>query len=104
MAPLAALAAAFVWRMRADKSVAFLLAWIVPVWLLFEAVPTKLPHYVLPVYPAIAILIFMALERGGLVLNRRFSRPVLLLVPGLAFLLVAAGIGICMWLQYSARH
>ncbi len=97
MAPLAALAAAFVWRMRAEKSVAFLLAWIVPVWLLFEAVPTKLPHYVLPVYPAIAILIFMALERGALVLNRGFSRPVLLLVPGLAFVLVAAGIGICIW-------
>jgi 4-amino-4-deoxy-L-arabinose transferase-like glycosyltransferase len=97
MAPLAALAAAFVWRMRAEKSVAFLLAWVLPVWLLFEAVPTKLPHYVLPVYPAIAILIFMALERGALVLNRGFSRPVLLLVPGLAFVLVAAGIGICIW-------
>lgn len=97
MAPLAALAAAFVWRMRAEKSIAFLLAWIVPVWLLFEAVPTKLPHYVLPVYPAIAILIFMALERGALVLNRGFSRPVLLLVPGLSFVLVAAGIGICIW-------
>src|SRR6185295_13579802 len=35
----------------------FLLAWIVPAWILFELVVTKLPHYVLPLYPAIAILI-----------------------------------------------
>ena len=45
---------------------AFLLAWIVPSWLVFEAVPTKLPHYVLPLYPAIAILIAGILEAGAL--------------------------------------
>ena len=31
--------------------------WIVPAWIVFELVMTKLPHYVLPLYPAIAILI-----------------------------------------------
>ncbi|GBQ66754.1 glycosyltransferase [Ameyamaea chiangmaiensis NBRC 103196] len=36
--------------------VRFLLCWIVPHWLVFEAIATKLPHYVLPTYPAIAIL------------------------------------------------
>lgn len=72
-APLALLAAAFVWRERRDDGVAFLLAWIIPFWLILEAVPTKLPHYVLPLYPAIAILIVLALERGGLLL-RRWSR------------------------------
>src|SRR6202023_1745250 len=25
-------------------------------WLMFELVPTKLPHYILPVYPALALL------------------------------------------------
>ena len=35
----------------------FLVAWIVPTWIVFELVTTKLPHYVLPLYPAIAILI-----------------------------------------------
>ena len=34
----------------------FLLAWAGSWWLLVEAVPTKLPHYVLPAYPALAIL------------------------------------------------
>jgi 4-amino-4-deoxy-L-arabinose transferase-like glycosyltransferase len=27
-----------------------------PAWLVFELVPTKLPHYVLPLYPALALL------------------------------------------------
>ena len=34
----------------------FLLAWIVPAWVVFELVGTKLPHYTLPMYPAIALL------------------------------------------------
>ncbi len=33
-----------------------LLAWILPFWLLLEFTPTKLPHYILPVYPALALL------------------------------------------------
>lgn len=33
-----------------------LLLWIVPFWLLLEIVPTKLPNYLLPAYPAIALL------------------------------------------------
>jgi 4-amino-4-deoxy-L-arabinose transferase-like glycosyltransferase len=65
-APLALLAAPFAWRERRDDGVALLLAWIVPFWLILEAVPTKLPHYVLPLYPAIAILIMLAAERSGL--------------------------------------
>jgi 4-amino-4-deoxy-L-arabinose transferase-like glycosyltransferase len=32
----------------------FLIAWIVPFWLLIELIPTKLPHYPLPVFPALA--------------------------------------------------
>jgi hypothetical protein len=36
--------------------VRFLLAWAVPTWLLFEAVQTKLPHYVLPAFPALMLL------------------------------------------------
>lgn len=35
----------------------FLLAWIVPTWLAFELVVTKFPHYVLPVYPALALVV-----------------------------------------------
>ena len=46
-----------VWAARREPGAKFLLAWIVPAWILFELVVTKLPHYVLPLYPAIAILI-----------------------------------------------
>jgi 4-amino-4-deoxy-L-arabinose transferase-like glycosyltransferase len=34
----------------------FLLAMIVPSWLVFEVVGTKLPHYTMPLYPMLAIL------------------------------------------------
>ena len=43
------------WRDRASWQARFLLAWIVPSWIVFEIAATKLPHYVLPLYPAIAI-------------------------------------------------
>ncbi|MDO9439638.1 MAG: glycosyltransferase family 39 protein [Beijerinckiaceae bacterium] len=99
MAPFVALAAPFAWAARKDPKVAFLLAWIVPAWILFEIVPTKLPHYVLPVYPALAILVALAVERGALAMDRKWSRPVLLMVPGLAFLLLVAGIGLAVWGQ-----
>jgi 4-amino-4-deoxy-L-arabinose transferase-like glycosyltransferase len=39
-----------------EPMVRFLLAWAGSWWLICEAVPTKLPHYVLPAYPALAIL------------------------------------------------
>jgi 4-amino-4-deoxy-L-arabinose transferase-like glycosyltransferase len=44
-----------VWRRRQAPAERFLLAWIVPAWVLLELVPTKLPHYALPLYPAIAL-------------------------------------------------
>jgi 4-amino-4-deoxy-L-arabinose transferase-like glycosyltransferase len=56
-AALAAMAVPSIWAARREQGARFLLAWIVPSWILFELVVTKLPHYVLPVYPAIAILI-----------------------------------------------
>jgi 4-amino-4-deoxy-L-arabinose transferase-like glycosyltransferase len=71
-ATLAALATPAVWRARREGAVKFLLAWIVPSWLVFELVMTKLPHYVLPLYPAIAILI------AGVIDARALSRKPLL--------------------------
>jgi 4-amino-4-deoxy-L-arabinose transferase-like glycosyltransferase len=70
-APLAALAAPAVWRDRRDQATRFLLAWLVPSWIVLELVLTKLPHYVLPLYPAAAILIARALEHGALSKDRR---------------------------------
>ena len=44
------------WADRLQPSTRFLLAWAVPIWLMFEAVTTKLPHYSLPAYPALMLL------------------------------------------------
>lgn len=44
------------WKNRSNRSIRFCLAWIVPFWLMFEIIPTKLPHYVLPTFPAISLL------------------------------------------------
>ena len=62
-APLAGMAAPAIWRARREPGAQFLLAWLIPSWIVFEVVLTKLPHYVLPLYPAIAILTVGALER-----------------------------------------
>ena len=44
------------WRRRRRPGERFLLAWLVPTWLVFECLPTKLPNYVLPAFPALALL------------------------------------------------
>src|SRR5690349_1977152 len=62
-AVLAGLAGPAVWRARREPGAQYLLAWLIPSWIVFELVLTKLPHYVLPLYPAIAILAVGALER-----------------------------------------
>ena len=49
-------AAAYAWRERNDPSVRVLVAWAVPFWIVLELVPTKLPHYLLPAFPALALL------------------------------------------------
>jgi 4-amino-4-deoxy-L-arabinose transferase-like glycosyltransferase len=95
---LAALATPAVWAARREPKTKFLLAWLVPSWIVFELVVTKLPHYVLPLYPAIAILI------AGVVDVRALSRRpflvwgtiwwfVLPLVSGLAGIVALAVIG-----------
>lgn len=43
----------------------FLLAWAIPAFLLFELSATKLPHYTMVTYPALALLIGMALVQAG---------------------------------------
>jgi 4-amino-4-deoxy-L-arabinose transferase-like glycosyltransferase len=73
-APLAAVAAPAIWRQRREPALRFLLAWVVPCWIVFELVVTKLPHYVLPLYPAIAILIAWAIEKRALSTNPHLTR------------------------------
>ncbi len=54
----------------ARPKAAFLIAWIVPSWIVFEFVSTKLPHYTLPLYPALALVS----ARGGMALVPHLQR------------------------------
>lgn len=51
--PAGALAA---WRARTEPAVRFAICWLAPSWLVFELTPTKLIHYTLPLYGALAWL------------------------------------------------
>ncbi len=55
-------------KLRAGRRAeTFCIAWLVPTWLVFELLATKLPHYTLPAYPAVALLCARGLFafRGG---------------------------------------
>ena len=56
---------AHIWRDRADWRARFLLGWIIPSWIVFEIAATKLPHYVMPLYPALAIVAAHAVLKDG---------------------------------------
>jgi 4-amino-4-deoxy-L-arabinose transferase-like glycosyltransferase len=67
------------WRSRRLPAARLLIAWIVPFWILLELVPTKLPHYVLPLYPALALLsakALVALGEEGMADLRPWFRPI----------------------------
>ncbi|HET7913023.1 MAG TPA: glycosyltransferase family 39 protein [Pseudolabrys sp.] len=103
---LAGLAAPAIWRSRREAGTQFLLAWLVPSWLVFEAVMTKLPHYVLPLYPAIAVLIAGILDSGSLSKSRWLVRGAIgwFLFPGaiaiavlVAFVMFGGDLGLIAW-------
>ncbi|MCX5616390.1 glycosyltransferase family 39 protein [Bombella sp. TMW 2.2559] len=80
------------WQRRMTPEVLFLLCWIIPHWIIFECLATKLPHYVLPTYPAIAILTAASLSRWSITpLRSLWARlgiglyAVLWIMAGLAF-------------------
>ena len=45
------------WTRRNTTMARFALCWLVPAWIVFELTPTKLPHYTLPLYGALAWLV-----------------------------------------------
>lgn len=53
------------WRARGEPAVRFALCWLIPSWLVFEAAPTKLVHYTLPLYGALAWAMARSLEGVG---------------------------------------
>ncbi len=51
------------WHRRTEPAIRFLICWLVPAWLIFELTPTKLAHYTLPTFGALALLAAAALTR-----------------------------------------
>ncbi len=51
------------WHRRSEPAIRFLICWLVPAWLIFELTPTKLAHYTLPTFGALALLAAAALTR-----------------------------------------
>ncbi len=47
-----------------EKASKFCFVWLVCYWFVIECVPTKLPHYILPALPALALLTTQALTRS----------------------------------------
>ena len=72
------------WRARAEPAVRFAVCWLVPAWLVFELIPTKLVHYTLPLYGAVAWLMARALAEP-IPRTPRAVGAVLILVAGAAF-------------------
>jgi 4-amino-4-deoxy-L-arabinose transferase-like glycosyltransferase len=96
-APLLAAALGWIWTERRRREVQVLLALVLPLWVVFEVVATKLPHYVLPTYPALAVLVVLPLLGGGALVKGWWSR---LAVQGFWLtpaLLLGGGFGAFLW-------
>jgi len=61
----ALLAAPTIWKERKSPLVIFAAAWFIPTWIAFEVVATKLPHYTMPILPALALAVSAALIDGA---------------------------------------
>lgn len=76
------------WANRTRPAVRYLICWIVPAWIAYELIATKLPHYVMPTYPALAVLAVAAIFAPG------DSKAPL-------WLKIAAGLYAVVWLGFS---
>jgi len=81
---LLGLAGLTAWKFRERDEVKFLIAWIVPTYVVFEIVATKLPHYTLPSFPAIGILIGLGLTQAGVLLASGKAKALHWVFAGLA--------------------
>lgn len=90
-----------IWSRLASDRGAFLVAWLLPSWLVFELIPTKLPHYILPLLPVLALLTADALlaaeEETPAAITRPWARRLLRglqLLFGLLWLLATLLLGL----------
>ncbi len=91
-----------IWRERASPLVLFSLAWFGPGWIVFELVSTKLPHYTMPLLPALALPVAAAMVDGAGTNTRTWVRwiaAILLALPvvGLAVAAFAGPFALGTW-------
>lgn len=98
-AVLLPLAAGWAWRSRREEALILAAAWVIPMWLVFEIVSTKLPHYILPALPALAMISAMWLISPA---AERRSNIGLRLVVTVLFLLGA--VVMCGLTAYAPMH
>jgi 4-amino-4-deoxy-L-arabinose transferase-like glycosyltransferase len=102
--PIGAVAASALpslWRDRSSADIRFLAAWILPTWVVYELIATKLPHYVLPVYPAIALAAASAFAGGRIDADRTWVRLLFILAALGPFLFIAGAVGIFLTIEGS---
>ncbi len=79
------------WTQRADWRALFLLAWLIPGWIIFELTATKLPHYTLPFYPALALMVaWLVIERP----TSNAAPPMAQRLGAVAFGIIGVGMGL----------
>ena len=81
-------AAHWAWSNRGQAAVRYLIAWIVPAWIAYELIATKLPHYIMPLYPAMACLAAAAIFLPGQARSPLWVR-------------IGAGVYAIVWLAFS---
>ncbi|HAJ03299.1 MAG TPA: 4-amino-4-deoxy-L-arabinose transferase, partial [Brevundimonas sp.] len=80
------------WQRRTEPAIRFLICWLVPAWLIFELTPTKLAHYTLPTFGALALLAAVALTRPIGTLSRRLGAVLGLVAAGLIVAITIYGV------------
>ncbi|WP_427454608.1 ArnT family glycosyltransferase [Litorimonas sp. WD9-15] len=70
------------------RAMRYCLAWAVPFWVLIEIMPTKLPHYALPVFPALCLMMGAAILAMHHLGDFAKSR----IINGCLFILASAGV------------
>lgn len=87
----------FAWRTRGDLPIRFCLASTLPGWLMFELAATKLPHYVLPLFPLLSVLIAACAEQcAAQPPSRMSSRVGVVLFVAAGVLIVGAAVAALM--------
>jgi 4-amino-4-deoxy-L-arabinose transferase-like glycosyltransferase len=82
------------WRNRRDPLLRFSLAAVIGPWIMFELIQTKLPHYVLPCFPFLAILVADTVTRAIRREHDEWTKPGWIKAVGIfCVILVLLGLG-----------